>query len=150
MKPMGKVEKAERLSKARARIFAVLAVLFLALQSAYISNGALEGAGRVSHLKIGAWAVNAIVLLALLATGGGLVRGRDVRDLLNDETTQDHRRRALNWGYWTMAVVAFGLYGVSLFETVTTREALHMVITLGVAVPLLVFSFLERRAYRDA
>jgi hypothetical protein len=128
----------------------VLAVMFLGLQGVYLSNGALTEASRIGHFKIGAWAVNALVLLVLLATGGNLLRGRDVRSLLNDESTQAHRRLALVWGFWTMMATAFGLYIVDLFEKVTTREVLHMVITFGVAVPMLVFSYLERRAYRDA
>ncbi|KQV58155.1 MULTISPECIES: hypothetical protein [unclassified Caulobacter] len=150
MNELNRVEKAERLSKRRARIFAVLAVMFLALQAVYLSNGALVEASRINHVKIGAWAVNALVLLVLLATGGNLLRGRDVRGLLDDESTRAHRRLSLVWGFWTMMAVAFGLYALSLFETVTTREVLHAVITFGVTVPLLVFSYLERRAYRDA
>ncbi|MET3664484.1 hypothetical protein [Caulobacter sp. 1776] len=150
MSELNRVEKAERLSKRRARVFAVLAVMFLGLQTIYLSNGALVEASRINHLKIGAWAVNALALLVLLATGGNLLRGRDVRGLLNDESTQAHRRLALVWGFWAMMAIAFGLYIVSLFDPVTTREVLHAVITFGVAVPMLVFSYLERRAYRDA
>jgi protein-S-isoprenylcysteine O-methyltransferase Ste14 len=144
------VEQAERLSKRRARICAVLAVMFLGLQAVYLSNGALHESTRISHFKIGAWAVNALVLLLLLATGGNLLRGRAIKNLLNDETTRAHRAVAIAWGFWTMIVTGFGLYIVQQFEAVTTREALHMLITFGTAVPLLVFSYLERRAYRDA
>jgi hypothetical protein len=150
MSDTSRVDKAERLSRRRARIFAVLAVMFLGLQGVYLSNDALADASRLSHFKIGAWAVNALVLLILLATGGNLFRGRDVRSLLNDESTQAHRRLALVWGFWTMMATAFGLYIITLFEEVTIREGLHMVITFGVAAPMLVFSYLERRAYRDA
>jgi hypothetical protein len=150
MSDTSRVDKAERLSRKRARIFAVLAVMFLGLQSVYLSNGALTEASRINHVKIGAWAVNALALLVLLATGGNLLRGRDVRDLLDDESTRAHRQRALVWGFWTMIVTAFGFYIIDLFEEVTPREVLHVVITFGVAVPMLVFSYLERRAYRDA
>ena len=144
------VAKAERLSKRRARIFAVLAVLFLAAQSIYLSDGALHDSSRMGHFKIGAWALNAVLLLFLLATGGNLLRGRDVRNLLNDETTRAHRATATAWGFWAMIATGFGLYILEQFEEVTVREALHALITFGVAVPLLVFSYLERRAYRDA
>lgn len=143
------VDKAERLAKRRARMFAVLAVFFLGLQMVYVSNGALHDNTPLAHFKIGAWALNAIVLLAALATGGGFLRGRDVRHLMNDETTVAHRRIAVSWGFWTMIATGLGLYLLSQFEEVTTREALHMMITFGTAMPLLVFSYLERRAYRD-
>ncbi len=144
------VVKAERLSKRRARVFAVLAVFFLGLQTVYLSNGALHENTRLAHFKIGAWALNAIVLLVLLATGGNLMRGRAIKNILNDETTRAHRRVATAWGFWAMIVTGFGLYIIDQFEEVTTREVLHMLITFGTAVPLLVFSYLERRAYRDA
>ena len=144
------VEQAERLSKRRARICAVLAVMFLALQTVYLSNGALHENTPISHFKIGAWAVNALVLLFLLASGGNLLRGRAIKNLLNDETTRAHRAMAIIWGFWTMIATGFGLYILAQFEEVTTREALHMLITFGTAVPLLVFSYLERRALRDA
>lgn len=150
MSEVGLVDKAERLAKRRARMFAVLAVFFLGLQTVYISNGALHDSTPLAHVKIGAWALNAVVLLIALATGGGFLQGRDVRRLMNDETTVAHRRIAIAWGFWTMMATGFGLYFLSQFEEVTVREALHMVITFGTAVPLLVFSYLERRAYRDA
>lgn len=150
MSEEGLVDRAERLAKRRARIFAVLAVFFVGLQAVYISNGALRGDTALGHFKMGAWAVNAFALLVLLATGGNLLQGRAVRNLLNDETSRAHRRIAISWGFWAMIVTGFGLYFLSQVEEVTTREALHMVITFGTAVPLLVFSYLERRAYRDA
>lgn len=150
MSEVGLIDKAERLAKRRARMFAVLAVFFLGLQAVYLSNGALHENTPLARFKIGAWAVNAALLLIALATGGGFLQGRDVRPLLNDETTLAHRRIAIAWGFWTMMATGFGLYFLSQFEEVTVREALHMVVTFGTAAPLLVFSYLERRAYRDA
>ncbi|UAL12192.1 hypothetical protein [Caulobacter segnis] len=150
MRGVGLVGKAERLAKRRARMFAVLAVAFLGLQTVYISSGALHENTALAHFKIGAWALNALGLLIALATGGVFLTGRDVRHLMNDETTLAHRRIAIAWGFWAMMATGFGLYFLSQFEAVTTREALHMVITFGTAAPLLVFSYLERRAYRDA
>lgn len=150
MSEVGLIDKDERLAKRRARMFAVLAVFFLGLQAVYISNGALHENTPLARFKIGAWAVNAALLLIALATGGGFLQGRDVRPLLNDETTLAHRRIAIAWGFWTMMATGFGLYFLSPFEEVTIREALHMVVTFGTAAPLLVFSYLERRAYRDA
>lgn len=150
MSEVGLIDKAERLAKRRARMFAVLAVFFLGLQAVYLSNGALHENTPLARFKIGAWAVNAALLLIALATGGVFLQGRDVRPLLNDETTLAHRRIAIAWGFWTMMATGFGLYFLSPFEEVTVREALHMVVTFGTAAPLLVFSYLERRAYRDA
>ncbi|OYY78796.1 MAG: hypothetical protein B7Y43_04395 [Sphingomonas sp. 28-62-20] len=45
----------------------------------------------------------------LVATGGGLARPSQLRALLNDEVTRDHRQRSLAAGFWTMlAITAIG------------------------------------------
>ena len=82
-------EQAERLSKRRARMFPVVAVFYIAQQVSYFSS--LEGGRAVDHFKIGAWAVTSAALLIALISGGGLLRGREMRAMLNDETTRAHR-----------------------------------------------------------
>ena len=41
------------------------------------------------------------------------------------------------------------LYLVSFYEPLTGRDALHLVMTFGIAAALVRFGFLERRALRD-
>ena len=45
---------------------------------------------------------------------------------------------------------ALGLYVVNLFEPVSGRDAVHIIVTVAVASALLNFGMLERRALRDA
>ncbi|MBV8687835.1 MAG: hypothetical protein JOZ90_02755 [Alphaproteobacteria bacterium] len=140
------VEKAERLGRARARIFAVQAVLFLGWQTLFFSGGTQDRVRAVSQVKISAWMVMAILLLFLLASGGMLIRGRKVRGLLNDELTRSHRTRAYVWAFWAAMISALGLYAVDMFDPVTAREAIHLIVSAALGVGLLTFSRLERRS----
>jgi hypothetical protein len=149
MKPSSISEKAERLNRRRARALPVLGIIFLAQQASFLSMPE-HSARPVDHVKIGAWLVLSIVLLAGLATGGAWFRPREVRDLLNDESTRAHRQIAYSYGFWAAMGTAIGLYVVDMFEAVTGRDAVHIIVTVAVATALLNFGMLERRALRDA
>jgi len=92
-------EIAERLSQKRSRILFVLAAIFLSQQASYFSGH--DPARPVDHIKIGAWLVLSAVLLLMLATGGAWFRSAEVRALLNDETTREHRRTGFVNGWLT-------------------------------------------------
>ena len=139
-------EKAEQLTRRRARMMPFLAMIFLIQQISYFSG--TQGERAVDHVKIGAWLILAIVLLVGLGTGGAWLQPKAVRDLANDETTRLHRSRAIEIGFWTMAGTLIGLYVVSLFEQLGGRDAVHLTLTAGIGASLLMFGFLERRALR--
>ncbi len=90
-------EQAERLSRRRARMLPVLAIFYIAQQVSFFSSP--MGDRAVDHFKIGAWVVMSIVLLVALVTGGGWIRPRQVRAILNDETSRSHRADALGTGF---------------------------------------------------
>jgi hypothetical protein len=138
------IEKAERIGRGRARIFAVQAVLFISWQGIFVSRAA--DAGVPSGLRLSAWLVWSLALLFLLATGGALIRGRKVRPLLNDEFTRGHRMKAQVTGFWAAAASAIALYILQMFETVTASEAIHIILSFAIGAALLTFSLLERRA----
>ena len=50
-------------------------------------------------MKIGAWVVLSLVLLAALTTKGFWFHKRDVRDMIDDEGTRANRVAALGWGF---------------------------------------------------
>ena len=141
------VETAERLSRRRARIVTVMALMFLAMQAHYFSMP--EVATRpVDQFKIAAWLVWALALLALLANGGGLFR-RGLRPLMNDETTRAHRQKASSYGFWAAVGTLVGLYVVGMFEPVSGREAVHVTLSIAIATAMLMFGKLERHAMKD-
>jgi hypothetical protein len=140
--------KAERLTSRRARMLPVLAVLFLGQQASYFT-GSWDGDRTVDHVKISAWLVLSVVLLLALTTGGGWIYSKRVRDLANDESTRAHRADAFEWGFVAAMCGCIAMYAISLFEPVAGREAVHVVMTIGIATALVRFGWLERRAARD-
>src|SRR6476620_1116347 len=97
------VEEAERMGRARSRVFFVLAMVFFAGQSLYFTS---SPATRDSHARIGAWLILVILILMLLQTGGFLLMGRKVRDLLNDETSRLNRIAAQALGFWVAIITS--------------------------------------------
>ena len=140
---------AERLSSKRARILPVLAVIFIAQQASYFS-GTHDPVRTVAQVKIAAWLVLSAVLLAILGTGGAWFRSKEVRELVNDEATREHRRTGLVAGFWAASIAAIALYAIDMFDPMSARQAVHLILTASIATALVVFGRLERRAHRDA
>jgi predicted permease len=147
-RPMSLAEKAEYLSKRRARMLPALAAIFLAQQASYFSTPTTPR--TVDTVKISAWLVLSIVLLAALATKGFWFHSKEVRDLIDDENTQANRNHAMRSGFLFAMGAGVCVYVLTMFEPVTAREAVHIMMSAGIATALIQWGFLERRAYRDA
>lgn len=144
------VEIADRYSRKRAVIVAVGALAFLAIHVA-LGPFFADGLGTARHATVGTmWAVNAIVLLAVLATGGGLLNSAQIRSLVNDEVSQSNYKTSVVAAYWVAMTAAMGLYIVPRFQAITARDAVYVIVTSSLGVALLTFSYLEYRAHRDA
>ena len=142
-------ESAEKLSRRQARILPQLAVIFLAQQATYFNTPA-QSDRVVDHVKIAAWLLLSLVLLAVLATGGAWLRPKAVRELVNDESTRAHRQAGLVYGFWAAMAAALALYVIDMFEPVSGREAIHVILSVAIAAALVRFGMLERRALKDA
>jgi cell division protein FtsW (lipid II flippase) len=149
MQSKSPVEIADRVSRKRAKGVAFAAIAFVVIQI-IIRPFLASDPGSTHQTTIDWWAVNAVVLLALLATGGGLLNTPSIRALVNDEVSHTHYRTAVVAGYWVAMTTAMGIYFVSRYEGVTARNAAYLIVTSSVVVALLVFSYLELRAHRDA
>src|SRR5436189_2125751 len=131
--PMGIAEKAEYLSKRRARILPALAVIFLSQQASFFSQMSESGHVSAEKAKISAWLVLSAVLLLGLATKGFWFEKKEVRDLIDDENTRANRTEAMRWGFLFAMGTAIAVYILTMFDTVTGREAVHMVMSFGIA-----------------
>lgn len=138
--------RADRLSRRRARVLPILVVLLVSQQATFPS--AVDGVRSVDHVKIGAWVVMSVVVLLGLATGGGWLRSRGVRALMNDESTRAHRDRACVIGFWAAMTCGVAMYLLAQFVPLGARQAVHLVVTVGIAAALLSFARQERRALR--
>ena len=142
-------EEADRLSRRRARMLPFLALIYLTQQASFFTDqhGTMDRA--VDHVKLSAWVVLTLVLLAALTTKGFWLKSREVRELIDDETTRAHRGEALQWGFVFSTLTAIVLYFVTMLEPVGVREAIHVIVSIGMAAALVRFGFLERRALKD-
>jgi hypothetical protein len=143
------VEQADRLTRRRARVLPVLAVMFMFQQTAYFTNPDLQPMRTVDHVRFSAWLVLSVVLILVLTTGGMWFRKASVRALVNDESALAHRDNALKWGFVAAMAAGIALYFLSLFEPFGGREAIHLIMTAGIAASLVRFGMLERRSHRD-
>lgn len=139
-------DQAENLTQRRARVLPVLAILFMTQQVTF--PYADEGGRLVDQLKSGAWVAASVVLLLAFATGGGWLRSHPVRALMNDESTRLHRDRACVVGFWAAMMCGVAVFLLAQFVGVSGRQAVHLVVTTGIAAALLSFARLERRALR--
>jgi hypothetical protein len=147
---MSVAEKADYLSKRRARMLPALAIIFLSQQATFLSQ--MSGGEHVSaeKAKISAWLVLSVLMLFGLATKGFWLEPKEVRDLIDDENTRANRNESMRWGFLFAMGSAIAVYVLTMFEVVTGREAVHIVLSFGIAAALLRWGVLEKRAYRDA
>lgn len=144
-------EIAERTQRRRNRILWLFPMLFFIWQGAFFSSYATPHTPlrTVELVSLGSHLFLAVVLLFVLATGGGWRHGKAVRVLLDDESTRVHRAQAYAAGFWALALCALGLYAAAPFVELATGEIAHILLSVAVAVPALRFVMLERRAARD-
>jgi magnesium-transporting ATPase (P-type) len=131
----------------------VLAIIFIATQAIYFGKAAKfdtwGDVRTVDAVHISAWLVMAIALLALLMTGGGWFQSPQVRALVDDESTREHRQKALSVGFIAAMLTCAGLYFATMFEPISGREAVHLTMTIGIGAALLSFGAQERMALRN-
>ena len=146
--PMTVPEKADYLSKRRARMLPALAVIFLSQQAAFFSTANSPAPHSAYAAKISAWLVLSIVILAALATKGFWFERKEVRDLIDDENTRANRNEAMRWGFLFSMGGAIAVYALTLFDvSITARDAVHIVRTIGIPAALIRWGMLERRAH---
>jgi MFS family permease len=145
------VEIADRYSRKRAVVVAVAALAFFLIYVVVrpFFGGEPDAGSHAARTEV-MWAINAVLLLVVLATGGGLLNSRQIRALVNDEVSQSHHKTAVVAGYWVAMATAMGLYVLPTFERSTVRDAVYVIVTSSIVVALLTFAYLEYRAHRDA
>jgi hypothetical protein len=127
-----------------------MAVIFLSQQASFFSTVTSPGPHSAYAVKISAWLVLSIVLIAALSTKGFWLQPKEVRDLIDDENTRANRNEAMRWGFLFSMGAAIAVYALTMFETaITARDAIHIVMTMGIAAALIRWGILERRAHRD-
>lgn len=143
-------ERADYLSRRRARTLPLLAIIYFTQHASFFSALGNGTHRDVDHFKIGAWVVLSLVLLAALATKGFWLQPREVRELIDDESTRANRLDAMRVGFLFACCAAIAAYFIAEFQPLTVGETAHLVLTFGLGAALIRFGMLERRAHRDA
>ena len=136
-------EVADDLSRRRARTLPMLAVVFIIQQGAYWSNP--PGERLVDHVRLGAWALMALVILFTVGTGGFWGRKPEIRAMVNDEQTLANRSAAMSAGFIASMLAAITLYVLQGSLQLTAGEAIHLIVSAGLITLLMRFAMLERR-----
>jgi len=148
--PMSVAEKADYLSGRRARMLPILAIIYITQQATYftVPSGAAHRA--VDDVKISAWLVFSIILLAALSTKGFWLERREVRSMIDDELSRANRQDAMQFGFVFAMLTCIVIYAVTMFEPVNGRDAVHVILSDGLGAALIRWGWLERVAHRDA
>ena len=142
-------ERADQLSRRRARMLPVLAILYFSQQATFFSALDPDGHESARAVKIGAWLLLSAILLAALTTKAFWLERKEVRDLIDDEGTRANRHEAVKYGFVAAMLMTMGTYLLVWIEPITAPEAAHLILSAGIGAALLRFGFLERRAHRD-
>jgi len=145
---ISEIEAADRLSRRRARILPAIAAIFLAQQAAYFAEP--DAAVRlVDQVKIGAWLLLSVVLLLTLATGGFWLKPKRVRALMDDDAARSNRAQAQGLAFLVTMAAAILLYGFNLYEPMSGKETIHLLVSVGIVTGLFRFVYLERRDLKE-
>jgi hypothetical protein len=91
------------------------------------------------------WILGIVLWLIVLATGGGLLLGRRMRALMNDERAAGIRIRALSIGFITVNLVALALFAFAARMDLGLQDGVRLITVAGLTAALLSAAWLETR-----
>lgn len=141
--PISDAEKAEKLSRKRAVMFAIMPVFLLIQQFSYVAG---ESYRFIDGFRIGVWVTLASAMALALITGGYWFRKRSIRTLMEDKSTIAHRASALSWAFSVSVTTGIALFILADVMPMSERAAINLVVTLGIVAGMFRFAQLERRA----
>lgn len=128
-------DRAERLARRRSVAAIVMGIALAATQSQRMDDG---GAGPLG------WILTAAIVALFLLWASGLFRGSALRGILNDEGSDANRRRSLAIGFWNMMATASVCYLLTYVKDYGPRDAIQIVMTVGMSSALISFGVAER------
>ena len=140
-------DRVTRIEGRTDRILLTSGAMFLVWQMGYFTvlhtpRSAFRTVDLVATVGLLAWAG---ALLMLVATGGGAFRGREAREILDDELARSHRGQAYQNAFWTLMLVAFAGYTATTVSEVPARLLAHLSLSAGVLAAVATLAYLRRR-----
>lgn len=140
---MTRIERAERISAARAILFYLMAATLLV---AAVLN--FDRSGTAFLAPIVAWVVLALLVSFNLTPWATRLRHDSLRALLDDESTRAHRRTSFEVGFWATIACATATMIVTSFVPLAAPDIARLILSVALAVALASFATLEWRAAR--
>ncbi len=134
------IAKAERMAGARAILFYLLAVTF--------AVSAVIGIGPHHIDRVLVWVALGIVTALNLTPLPQRLRPGPLAALMNDESTRDHRRRALGIGFWAAVIAALSLFALAGTFGLGAEDVARLITAAALSSALIAFATLEQRASR--
>ena len=135
----GAADRAEKLAQQRSVAAVLLGTVLIATQGMRMD----DGGGPAG------WAVTGLIAALFLIWASGVFRDGALRGILNDESSEVHRRRSLVIAFWNMMAAALVCYLLTYAKDYGPRDAIQIVMTVGMSSALISFGVSERRAMRQ-
>lgn len=128
-------DRAERMGQRRSIVAIVLGTLLIVTQGQRMDDG---GAGPVG------WAVTGGIIAIFLLWASGLFHAPALRGILNDESSDASRKRSLTIAFWNMLATAVVCYLLTYVRDFGPRDAIQIIMTVGISSALISFGIAER------
>ena len=133
-------ERAEQFARGRAIMAPFLGLLVLLMQQGIFFSWDW---GSDSLVQIFVWLAFALLMLALLLTGGGWFLPRRARELANDEVTRANRQRGITVGFVTAMITGFLVWAISPFEPLHAQRAANIIVSMGLGCAFVAYGMAE-------
>ena len=128
-------EKAERFARRRAVAAIIMGIVLGATQTQRMDD---SGAGPLS------WIITGCIIILFIFWASGIGHNAVFRGILNDESSDASRRRSLMIGFFNMLATAVVCYILSYVTDASPRDAIQIIMTVGISSALISFGAAER------
>lgn len=137
---VSELDRAESFAQRRSIAAMILGTILIVTQGQRMDDG---GGGSIS------WALTGLVVLLFLLWSSGVLRKSAFRDFLNDESAELNRKRSLIIGFWNMIGAAIVCYILTFIKDFGPRDAIQVIMAVGISSSLISFGVWERVAMRS-
>jgi len=134
------LDQAERLAQKRSVAAIILGTILIVTQGQRMDG---SRGGPIS------WALTGMVVLLFLLWSSGVLRKSALRGFLNDESAELNRKRSLIIGFWNMIATAIVCYVLTFLRDFGPRDAIQIILAVGMSSSLISFGVWERIAMRS-
>jgi hypothetical protein len=127
--------RAERLARQRSSAAIVMGIILIVTQGQRMDDG---GAGPIG------WLITGVITLLFLIWASGVFGNTALRRVLNDESSELNRKRALIIAFWNMLLTAAVCYALTYVKDYGPRDAIQIIMTVGISSALIGFGASER------